>query len=283
MNEVFFAVSKKKPRYRREKINFSAQHLLINKSLIYEMVRLARIGRNDTVIDIGAGTGAITFPLAERAGTVIAIENDPASVRKLRSKMKEKTNIRVKQTDILRYELPVSPFCVVANIPYSITTPIFDKLLGASSPFMQRAVFLIERGAAKRFTADPITDPRILTWRLGFEIRFVRTVPPDNFSPPPGVDSAVVTVCKKHNPEVPIRLRRKFMALASHALRDPWLPFAEAIGEVFTSPQVARLAKELRIERNRPVCTLNERQWGMLFLSMIKHVEPHRWPKPRKS
>ncbi|WP_311772745.1 rRNA adenine N-6-methyltransferase family protein [Cohnella xylanilytica] len=56
-------MSKKKPRYRREKINFSAQHLLINKSLIYELVRLARIGRNDTVIDIGAGTGAITFLL----------------------------------------------------------------------------------------------------------------------------------------------------------------------------------------------------------------------------
>jgi len=68
------------------------------------------------VIDIGAGTGAITFPLAEKAGTVIAIENIPASIQKLRRKINEENNIKIKQIDVLRYELPRSPFYVVANI-----------------------------------------------------------------------------------------------------------------------------------------------------------------------
>lgn len=269
-------------RNRKALSNFSGQHLLINKFLIKELVDLAQINRSDMVIDIGAGTGAITFPLAEKAGTVIAIENDPASIQKLRSKIKEQNNIKIRQIDVLRYELPRSPFCVVANIPFSITSPIFEKLLGDTSVQLQRAVFIIEKGAAKRFTADPMTNPVILTWRMWYDIRLVRTVPSSHFSPPPSVDSAVVTVIRKKNPAVPINLRRKFIAFASHGLRYPRLPFYEAMNEVFTPPQITKLVRELRIDRNQPICCLNEQQWGMLFLAMTRHVASYRWPKSSK-
>lgn len=282
MNEVFFVMPKNNSRNHNETSNFSGQHLLINKLLIKELVNLARIDRGDTVIDIGAGTGAITFPLAEKAGTVIAIENDPASIQKLKSKMNEENNIKIKQIDVLQYALPRSPFCVVANIPFSITSLIFEKFLGDPSLLLQRAVFIIEKGAAKRFTAVPMTNPLILSWRMWYNIRLVRTVPSCNFSPPPSVDSAVVTVIRKKNPVVPLNLRGKFMGFASHGLRYPHLPFYEAMREVFTPPQITKLVKELRIDRNQPIGSLNEQQWGLLFLAMTKHVEPYRWPKPPK-
>lgn len=269
-------------RFHKGTSNFSGQHLLINKFLIKELVQLARIHREDTVIDIGAGTGAITFPLAEKAGTVIAIENDPAFIRKLKSKIHEVNNIRIMEMDVLRFELPRRPFCVVANIPFSITSPIFDKFLGHSSQQLQRAVFIIEKGAAKRFTATPITNPQILTWRIWYDIRLVRTVPSNHFSPPPRVDSAVVTVIKKNHAAVPLNLQGKFKALASHGLRNPHLPISESMGEVFTHPQMTKLVKAMGVNRNQPICSLNEQQWGLLFLTMIKHVEPYRWPKQVK-
>ncbi|WP_238403266.1 23S ribosomal RNA methyltransferase Erm [Paenibacillus mesophilus] len=269
--------------------NFSAQHLLIHKRLVEQMIALAKITPRDLVLDIGAGTGAITFPLAAKAAHVLAVENDPTYVRKLSSKLNDQTNIRIKQIDFLQLHLPKEPFCVVANIPYSITTPIFAKLLSQPAAVkLQRAVLLIEKGAAKRFTATPITDPRILGWRMWYEIRLVRTVSPNHFSPPPRVDSAVVTVSRISEPVIPQHHHERFLALAAYGLRDPMLPFGESMSGVFTPPQLARLVKTLKIDRHRPVCYLNERQWGELFLAMIQHVQPHRWPKrpkhrPKKS
>jgi 23S rRNA (adenine-N6)-dimethyltransferase len=268
MNGVFFVS------------NFSAQHLLIHKRLVEQMIELAKITPRDTVLDIGAGTGAITLPLAAKAANVLAVENDPEYVRKLTSKLKEHANTRIKQIDFLQMQLPKDPFCVVANIPYSITTPIFAKLLGRPTAVMlQRAVLLIEKGAAKRFTAAPVTDPRILGWRMWYDIRLVRTVSPNHFSPPPRVDSAVVTVSRKNQPAVPPHHHERFFALAAYGLRDPRLPFDQSMAGVFTPPQLARLVKTLKIDRHRYVGCLNEQQWGELFLAMLQHVQPHLWPK----
>ncbi|CAG7646846.1 ribosomal RNA small subunit methyltransferase A [Paenibacillus allorhizosphaerae] len=262
--------------------NFSAQHLLINKRLIHDLIDLANIMPCDTVLDIGAGAGAITFPLAEKAATVLAIENDPVYVTKLASKLREGTNIRIKPVDFLRLDLPGKPFSVVSNIPYSITTPILGKLLDQPTVPLQRAVLVIEHGAAKRFTASPITDPRILKWRMWFDIRIVCTVSPDHFSPRPRVNSAVVAISRKKNPAVPPQHHAKFAALAAYGLSRPQLPFFAALADIFSAPQMARLVKALGIERTQPIGALREQQWGTLLLAMLQHVEPHRWPKMPK-
>lgn len=271
--------SKRNPK-RTETPNFSGQHLLINKSLIKQLIDLANVQSSDLVLDIGAGQGAMTLPLAKKAAHVIAIEYDPAFVQKLMIKTKEENNIRIKQINFLQFDLPKKPFYVVSNIPYSITTPIFAKLLDyPENVQLQRAVFLIEKGAAKRFTVNPITDPRILKWRMWFDIRLVRTVPPNHFSPPPRVDSAVLTVCRRKNPEVSAYHHRRFMALAKLGLRYPYASISAAFAEVFTPPQITKLVRTLGVQRTQPVCSLNEQQWGRLYLTMLQHVPSYRWPK----
>ena len=118
------------------------------------MVRLARLRPSDLVIDIGAGKGALTLPLAQRAGQVWAVENDTTFAAILREKTEAFPHVRVICKNILDCTLPKQPFCVVASIPYAITTPILDKMLHPHSN-LKRAVLLIEWGAAKRFTAEP--------------------------------------------------------------------------------------------------------------------------------
>ncbi|WP_044478586.1 rRNA adenine N(6)-methyltransferase family protein [Paenibacillus antibioticophila] len=266
---------------RRCASNFSGRHLLINKSLIKELVSLAKLQEGDTVLDLGAGTGALAIPLAEKAGKVIAIENDPVSVEKLKFRAGEKANVIVKQLDLLQYQLLSSPFCIVANIPFSITTPIFEKFLGHSS-FLERAVLILEKGAAKRFTSFPVTNPQILAWRMWYDIRITRTVMPECFSPPPSVEAAVVTVNRRNNSAIPNGHRGKFKVFVSHVLHDPQQPFFEAVGAIFTSPQIAKLAKALRMDRVQPICSLNVQQWEELYLAMLQHAAPYRWPKARK-
>jgi 23S rRNA (adenine-N6)-dimethyltransferase len=281
-----FFVSKKHRRYpgarRGAASAFSAQHLLIHRKLIQEMIAWAEIGPADTVLDIGAGTGAITLPLAEKAGRVLAVENDPLLVSKLRGKLQEAANVTIKPLDILQMPLPKGPFKVVANIPYSITTPILGKLLDPPGTPLQRAVLLVEKGAARRFTSAPAADPRILAWRIRFELRLVRTVPPACFSPPPGVDSAALLISRRKRPLIPDGQFARFAAFAAHGLRNPALPLFAAFADVFTPPQIAKIARALGIARERPVGKLDEGQWGELFAAMLRHVEPYRWPRLRQ-
>lgn len=261
--------------------NFPSQNMIISKRLIHDMIDLARIHPHETVLDIGAGAGALTFPLAEKAAKVLAIEIDSVLIHKLLDKMGERGNIEVKQCDFLETSLPSKPFVVVANIPYSITTPIFEKLLHPAVP-MQRAVILVEKGAAKGFTSHSIRNPRILNWRMQYEIRLVRTVSPDHFAPPPKVDSAILSIRRREQPLVSPQHHQMFSALATYGLRDPKLPLYAALSEIFTPPQIARLVKLLRVDRELPMGQLNEEQWGTVFHTMLQHVPPYRRPQLRK-
>lgn len=259
--------------------NFSGQHLLHNKRIVKEMIEQARIKSVDTVLEIGAGKGALTFSLAEKAGKVLAVENDPLFVEVLQKKSLGYPNMMIVQRDFMKAKLPKEPFYVVANIPYAITTPIFEKLLGQPANSLQRAVLMIEKGAAKRFTADPITNPRILTWRMWFELKWVREVSRRYFSPPPSVDSAILRIRRRSHPSVPHHHQQQFMALAAYGLKYPQLPINEALKGIFTMPQMKHLVKNVGVERHTPIGSLTEHQWGVVFQTMMRHVEPFRWPK----
>ncbi|GIP40691.1 hypothetical protein J31TS4_39710 [Paenibacillus sp. J31TS4] len=247
--------------------------------MVTEMIDLARLTQADHVLDLGAGTGALTVPLADRAGHVVAIENDPAFVRKLTNKLAGRTNVVVRLANILETAWPRKPFCVVANIPYAITTSILRELLDSPSVSLKRAVLLVEKGAAKRFTASPTADPSILAWRMRFSLRLVRTVPPGDFSPPPQVESAILLISQRQDALLSPNQQTRFRAFAAYALRQPQLPLDAALAPIFTPPQLAKLARLLQLAKSRPVGLLKEEQWERLFLAMLQHVDPVRWPR----
>lgn len=263
----------------REGPNFPGQHLMHNKRLAKDLVAMAQLKPHALVVEIGAGTGILTLSLAENAGKVLAVENDPDFVEKLRRITACQPNITVLEKDFLRIPLPRRPFYVVANIPYAITTPILGKLLDQPTLPFQGGVLVVEKGAAVRFISTPITNPRILVWRLWFDMKLVRTLSPYHFSPPPSVDSAVLILERKKEPAVPMCRHNRFRALAVHGLKYPRLPICEALKDVFTVPQINRLARDMKLDRDTPIGALNERQWGKVFNTMIQRVKSFRWPK----
>ncbi|WP_246079733.1 23S ribosomal RNA methyltransferase Erm [Paenibacillus piri] len=259
--------------------NFSGQHFLHNKRAVCDLIETAKITKKDVIIEIGAGLGAITLPLAEKARMVIAFENDAAYVQKLIGKVEGESNIKIVHGDFMRGYLPREPFCVVSNIPFSITTPILRKLLEDPSTPLQRAAIILEIGAAKRFTSSVMTNPQLLSWRMRYDMELVQTLPPSYFSPPPKVECCILSIWRKASPEVPCRYGAFFTGLAEWGLRNPKLPFGEAFSTVFTPPQLKHLASRLGIDRDKPVSTLNEREWGVIFQTMLDHVPSYRWPK----
>lgn len=97
----------------------------------------------------------------------------------------------------MKIHLPKEKFVVVSNIPYAITTPIMKMLLNKPANGFQKGVIIMEMGAAKRFTSQFVKDDYVLAWRMWFDICYIRKISRNNFSPPPKVDSAMITITRK--------------------------------------------------------------------------------------
>ncbi|WP_139787264.1 23S ribosomal RNA methyltransferase Erm [Cohnella massiliensis] len=270
---------RRKARKCKSGPNFSGQHLLHNPKTIGDMIGIVSPRQEDLVLDIGAGKGALTFPLAGKAGRVIAVENDPAFAGALRKKAELSAKIAVAEKDFREMKLPNRPFCVVSNIPFSITTAVMEKLMGSDGVSFRGGALLIEYGAARRFTAERTADPRVLAWRMNFELKLIKEVPRTHFAPPPQVDGAILRIVRKERPLLGPGQHRAFHAFASYALRDPRLPLAEALKGIFTAPQLKIALKEAMADRGDPAMALREAQWAKLFQTMVAKVPSFRWPR----
>lgn len=196
------------------------QHFLIRGSVLDKIASAACPDREPLIIEIGPGKGALTQHLLERAERVVAIEVDPYLVTYLKQKFRDAPNLTIVESDVLRADLGEwGPAVIAGNLPYYITSPIFEKVF--LSPGWKRAVFLIQKEVAERVTASPGSrDYGYLTvqTQLFAEPRLLFTVPRAAFHPPPKVDSAVVALDPKSAP-VDTREFLKFAAACFHMKR----------------------------------------------------------------
>jgi 16S rRNA (adenine1518-N6/adenine1519-N6)-dimethyltransferase len=151
------------------------------------------------VVEIGPGRGALTEPLLACAERVIAVELDTVLVHYLRQKFREAIDsghLRIIEGDILKTDLTAiaHPFAITGNLPYYITSPIFEKVFALGQAWTQ-AVFLVQAEVAQRIVATPGSrDFGYLSVMVQAQSHAERlfAVPRDAFRPPPKVESAVV-------------------------------------------------------------------------------------------
>ena len=155
--------------------------------------------RTPLVIEIGAGRGALTESLLERADKVVAIEVDPVLVHYLRQKFRDALDagrLVLVESDILKTDLGANgdQRVIAGNLPYYITSPILERLFAAGASW-KRAVILVQAEVAARIVAQPgCRDYGYLSVMVQSQARAERLfeVPRAAFRPPPKVDSAVV-------------------------------------------------------------------------------------------
>lgn len=223
------------------------QHFLSDPRILARIADALVLAPTDTVIEIGAGRGALTAVLRERAARVIAIEVDRALAALLRGRFAPDSRISVLEADVLDVplgEIAGGPYALIGNVPYYITTPILFHALQAPRP--ERAVFLVQREVADRMAAAPGSrDYGALSVNLQAlaAVEKMFTVPAGAFQPPPAVESAVVRVTPRPNPaiapaeEAPYRslvqasfgLRRKQMRRVIRTVLDVDAPRAEEL------------------------------------------------------
>jgi 23S rRNA (adenine-N6)-dimethyltransferase len=149
----------------------------------------------DLVIDIGAGTGALTAPLVAVGARVIAVELHPRRVEELRRRFAT-TDVTVVPVDAADLRLPRRPFHVVANPPFGITTAILRRLLSPGSRLVT-ANLVVPRHVALRWSEG--RAPGAHRWAMTFEARHVARLPRSAFRPRPPGETSVLRIERRRS------------------------------------------------------------------------------------
>jgi 23S rRNA (adenine-N6)-dimethyltransferase len=153
------------------------------------LVADAGVAPGDLVLDVGAGTGALTAPLVAAGARVIAVELHPGRAAALRRRFAG--DVVVVHADAADLRLPRRPFRVVANPPFARTTAILGRLLAPGSRLV-RADVVVQRAAARRWAEG--RAPGAGRWSRTYAVGLGRRIPRGAFDPQPNVDCTVLRV-----------------------------------------------------------------------------------------
>jgi len=173
------------------------QHFLVDPNILGVIGRLAELGADDVVLEIGPGLGVLTGYLAERAARVHAVEVDRSLEGDLRRALAGIDNVHLVFGDALGLDLAAlepAPTKLVSNLPYKVATPLVAESLDGL-PSVQLWCVMVQREVADRFFAKPGTKAygavsvlvQLAAERTGFH-----PVSRNVFRPRPNVDSALV-------------------------------------------------------------------------------------------
>lgn len=184
------------------------QNYLISRDVLLKILDKAILSPDDTILEIGAGIGTLTIPMASEVKKVMAIEQDPkvAGVLKKRLKQSKITNVEVLIGDATKIDFADFNKSV-SNLPYQISSPITFKLLKYDFDF---AVLMYQMEFARRMVAEP-GDPNYsrLSLMINYcaDVEMLFNVPPEDFYPQPKISSTVV----KLNPNKKVELDKNLI------------------------------------------------------------------------
>ncbi len=237
------------------------QNDLVDARTIRAVVDAAAATRGP-IVELAAGTGRLTTPLAGLGRSLTAIELDPRRADALRSRLP--AAVRVVQGDLLTAALPRAPHVVVGNLPFHLTTAALRRLLAAEH--WTSAVLIMQWEAARRRAGIGGGSQLTAQWSPWFAFRVDRRIPSTAFRPRPAVDAALLLIDRRRTPIVPS---------ADRVAYQRW------VGAVFSVPGAAALAlarvdgtgrraasercRRAGIDAERAVSRITAEQWGLLW------------------
>ncbi len=176
------------------------QHFLINEDVLGDIIFAGSPDSTDHVIEIGPGKGVLTELLLQSGAKVTAIEIDRDLIKSLNVRFGHLPNFTLLNEDALQMDWHEflkgqEGVKLIANLPYNISSPLFLTLMKVRKHFASWTVML-QKEVALRLTAAPSSGKAYgslsISSGLFFEGKWIVDVPPESFSPPPKVDSAVI-------------------------------------------------------------------------------------------
>jgi 16S rRNA (adenine1518-N6/adenine1519-N6)-dimethyltransferase len=184
--------------YHRAKKSLG-QNFLKSAKALSDIIIAGEINKNDIILEIGPGKGALTEKLLEHAGKVIAIEKDNTLVIHLKEQFKkeiEEGRFELIEGDVLDFDPKTlkKPYKIIANIPYNITGAILRQFLSdIHKP--EQMVLLVQKEVAERIVARDGNESILSLSVKAYGIpKIISKVPARYFNPAPKVDSAIIAI-----------------------------------------------------------------------------------------
>jgi 16S rRNA (adenine1518-N6/adenine1519-N6)-dimethyltransferase len=171
------------------------QNFLVDEKVLIDIVEAANLKEEGTVVEIGPGLGVLTEELSKKTGRVIAVEADRELADYLRGRNFPNTTVITGDALQVEWDLTIEgDYKIVANIPYSITSPLLKKIFSLKKK-PSEVILLVQKELAERLVAKPKTRARgfmTVLREANAEAEIIRTVKPGSFYPAPQVDSAAI-------------------------------------------------------------------------------------------
>lgn len=199
------------------------QNFLTDPAEISRLVDAVGIGADDLVVEIGAGRGALTLPLASTGARVLAIERDPVWATKLRESLEDSRDgerVEVVEADFRDVPLPTEPYRVFSSPPFGLSTTLLAHLLDEPDRGPWRADLLLQLEVARKRASSPPSTLRSSAWAPWWAFRLGPRVNRTAFRPVPKVDTAVLIVERRDLEILPTWLGPAMREL----LRPGWDP-----------------------------------------------------------
>ena len=252
-----------------EKMNITpskkfGQNFMIDGNLLDFIARTANLTENELIIEVGPGCGVLTRKLLETGAFVSAVELDKRICDYLSNNINNE-KFSLKQGDACRVDFSTlfdaddtlmekyqkGNWKCIANLPYSISSPFIAKLVESGNP-PKEMLFLLQKETGERYAAGPGTKnygSLTVLIQLVFDVKYIRTVSPNVFFPPPDIQSALVGFKRKAtfpDPKV-IKSLSKTVKTAFSQRRKKMI---KALSAVYGKEKCIEVFKTLSIDEN---------------------------------
>ncbi|MEK6560618.1 MAG: 16S rRNA (adenine(1518)-N(6)/adenine(1519)-N(6))-dimethyltransferase RsmA [Nitrospirota bacterium] len=253
------------------------QHFLQDTGIISKIIQTADVNKEDVIVEIGPGRGALTFRLAEMASEVIAIEIDHSIVESLNERAASYPNLSIVEADALRFHYHEigTRFKVVANLPYYISTPILFRLIELSDMVTSMTIML-QKEVAERVVASPNSKAYgILSIAVQFyavpEIAF--NISRKSFYPEPKVDSSVLKIVPREKVAVDVRNEGLFWGLIKSAFYYRRKTLLNSLALSGHSKEIIKNVLEFAgIDQNKRPEQVSMEEWGKIADTLMEFM-----------
>lgn len=185
------------------------QNWLVDRRIAAEMAEILRHAPPYPILELGAGNGAITEALVARRLRVTAVDIDPRCVARLKQHFGARADVI--EADLLDFVPGVEAHHVVANVPFSLTTPLLRRLVRRTN--WDTAVLLLQWEVARKRAGVGGATMLTASWWPWYEFSLVRRVPATAFAPRPSVDGGILRIRRRQAPLVSAEQRETYQQL----------------------------------------------------------------------
>jgi 16S rRNA (adenine1518-N6/adenine1519-N6)-dimethyltransferase len=263
------------------------QHFLVDEKVLEIILTAAELAPTDTVIEVGPGLGLLTGELAKQAGWVIAIELDTRLAAVLRKTLASFENVVILNEDVLgtdpkallqaqapSFPETLSPYKVVANLPYYITSPVLRHFLEASIK-PEVMIVMVQKEVAEAIVAGP-GQRSVLSISVQFygKPSIVSYVPASSFYPIPEVNSAILKIDVYPRPAVAVDEKGFFtLVRAGFATSRKQVVNSLSRGLELPKAEVLALLEKAGIAPQRRAETFTLEEWARLWQVFAREKE----------